>query len=280
MASGMLERLIALLPHQARGAAAANLHVKRALISEPLHSRIIQRSKSKTHPTMKPATTTLSSSPLSPLLANQLHRHFLTCSAAAACVAGTVAPQQADAAIVYSGLRNLALPATTGAQLYINFVTGATGANAAALPDWDMAPYGAGLRNQPSYAAVTVLLGADTANLPSGADISNASNLAGATGGILNVLIPSGTTGYIGFKFNPDSLNGFTPAPNGTPTNFGWMRMTTNTGGGGTVIDWAYESTPGVAIAAGAIPEPSSLACLAMGALGLASLRRRQKMAA
>lgn len=232
---------------------------------------------------MKPTTSTFTASPLSPLLANQLHRHFLTCSAAAACVAGTVAPQQADAAIVYSGLKNLALPGSTGAQLYINLVTGATGSGAVALPDWDIAPYGGGLRSQPSYAMATVLLGADTANLPSGTDISGASNLAAATGGIQTVLIPSTTTGYIGFKFNPDSLNGFTPAPNGTPTNFGWLRMTTNAAGGGTVVDWAYESTPGVAIAAGAtssVPEPSALSCLAMGAFGLASLRRRRKIAA
>ena len=227
---------------------------------------------------MKPNTSTSSS--LSPLLANQLHRHFLTCSAAAACVAGTVAPQQADASIVYSGLRNLALPVTDGSQLYINFVTGATGTGAVALPDWDIAPYGGGLRNQSSYSLVTVLLGADTAGLASGVTISNASNLAAASGGVQNVLIPSGSTSYIGFKFNPDSLVGFDTS---SPTNFGWVRMTTNTGGGGTVIDWAYESTPGVAIAAGAtssVPEPSALACLAMGAFGLASLRRRQKIAA
>lgn len=222
----------------------------------------------KLNPTPQPA--------LSPFLSSQLHKHFATCSAAAACVAGVAAPQQSEGAIVYSGVQNLALPATTGAQLYLNFVTGATASGAAGLADWDIAPYGGGLKNQPSYSAATVLLGADTANLASGTAINSASNLAAATGGIQTVLIPNLTTGIIGFKFNPASTNGFTAASIGTLTNFGWMRMTVNSGGGGTIVDWAYESTPEVAITAGAVPEPSSLACLAMGALGLATLRRRK----
>jgi hypothetical protein len=42
-----------------------------------------------------------------------------------------------------------------------------------------------------------------------------------------------------------------------------------------TVHEWAYESVPGVGIAAGAIPEPSGLGLLALGSAGLAARRRR-----
>jgi hypothetical protein len=209
-----------------------------------------------------------------------LNRHFATCSAAAACVTGVViAPQQAQGAVVYSGVKNFALPAAVGAQLYINLVTSetaATGRGAPGLTDWDMAPYGSGLTNQPSYSAATVFAGTASVNLAAGTLINAASLLSAATGGIVNVGIPVGTTGIIGFKFNPASNDGFAAATLATLTNYGWMRLTTQAGGGGSVVDWAYESTPGTGIAAGAVPEPSALSCLALGAFGLSTLRRRK----
>lgn len=65
----------------------------------------------------------------------------------------------------------------------------------------------------------------------------------------------------------------------GGSTHFGWVRIKTEYVGGastltGTIFDWAYETTPDTAIAAGAIPEPTSLALLAAGA-GALALRRR-----
>lgn len=50
---------------------------------------------------------------------------------------------------------------------------------------------------------------------------------------------------------------------------------TRNTGGTGTIIDWAYEETTGSAINVGAIPEPSALALLGLGGT-LCALRRRR----
>lgn len=46
-----------------------------------------------------------------------------------------------------------------------------------------------------------------------------------------------------------------------------------------TLYGFAYETEPGVAIAAGAVPEPPSLVLLAAGAAGLAARRRRAKYA-
>jgi hypothetical protein len=48
-----------------------------------------------------------------------------------------------------------------------------------------------------------------------------------------------------------------------------------------TLVDWAYQNEPDVAIGAGegraAVPEPSTLSLLAMGALGLAAWRSRKQ---
>lgn len=71
----------------------------------------------------------------------------------------------------------------------------------------------------------------------------------------------------------------------GGQTHFGWIRLQMDVGAVTelpnrlTVRDWAYESSPDTAIAAGGIPEPSTggLACLAAGAAGVGALRRRKK---
>lgn len=72
----------------------------------------------------------------------------------------------------------------------------------------------------------------------------------------------------------------------GGQTHYGWIRLQLDVSSSIglpnqlTVRDWAYESIPGTAIAAGSIvPEPSTfgLGCLAAGAAGVAALRRRKK---
>jgi PEP-CTERM motif-containing protein len=61
----------------------------------------------------------------------------------------------------------------------------------------------------------------------------------------------------------------------GGQEHYGWVRMEISSS---TLIayDFAYESAPGTAIVAGAVPEPSSLALLAAGAGGMAFRRRRK----
>ncbi len=64
-------------------------------------------------------------------------------------------------------------------------------------------------------------------------------------------------------------------------THFGWVRLEVDADNAVyTVIDAAYEDTPGLAIEAGSlvsIPEPSSLGLLAAGALGLSLYRGRRE---
>ncbi len=77
--------------------------------------------------------------------------------------------------------------------------------------------------------------------------------------------------GYIGVKFNSNT----------TPL-YGWIQYqgtydpTTETMTSYSVLGWAYDDT-GAAIAAGAVPEPTGLGLLALGALTGASRFRRRR---
>lgn len=68
----------------------------------------------------------------------------------------------------------------------------------------------------------------------------------------------------------------------GTDTFFGWADVTLNNldgsgSGAFTLHSYAYDNTPGTAITAGVIPEPSTIALLAAGAAGVMALKRRKK---
>lgn len=73
----------------------------------------------------------------------------------------------------------------------------------------------------------------------------------------------SQTEGYVGVQFfAADGLH------------YGWIRVLGGYGNDGTILDYAYNSVPGQTISARAVPEPSTLALLALGAVTLWKLRR------
>jgi len=84
------------------------------------------------------------------------------------------------------------------------------------------------------------------------------------------------TTGYAGMRLT-----------DGADVYFGWIQVSVsnynNSGITGTLIDWAYESTPNVAILAGAVapsapvPEPGTWAAAALLAGGAALMRWRKR---
>lgn len=79
--------------------------------------------------------------------------------------------------------------------------------------------------------------------------------------------VAPGTQGYAGFRFNA-----------GGASYNGWIRLSVNAG----LLDFtsaAYENVAGATINAGAVPEPSTMAALAIGAVGVlgAVAKRRRR---
>jgi hypothetical protein len=82
----------------------------------------------------------------------------------------------------------------------------------------------------------------------------------------------NGETGYFGFRFvleedSPNALAG--------TTVYGWAEVQRLSESSGRVLEWAYDDA-GDGILVGAIPEPGTLGMLALGAVGIAALRRRR----
>ncbi len=79
--------------------------------------------------------------------------------------------------------------------------------------------------------------------------------------------------GFFGFRFvlENDSASGL-PADSFV---YGWGEMERISASAGRLLQWAYDDT-GAPIGVGVIPEPGTLGLLALGAAGLAALRKRR----
>ncbi len=108
-------------------------------------------------------------------------------------------------------------------------------------------------------------------NLASGVNISTLNFLTSAFG---TLAYGSGytssqflnTSGFVAFRFNGG-------------TQYGWARLTSNNdlpNNTFVVEEYAFADV-GESLTVGAIPEPGSLGCLALGAIGLLAYRRRRK---
>jgi hypothetical protein len=203
--------------------------------------------------------------PLRPILTSRLNQYVVLAGAAAA-----VAPQ-AEAAVVYSGVVNIPIPASI-AGMYLDITSGNTGGGAFA--GWDINPYYGGTamytsaNGGGSNAMVSVVaIGAEVNNsVAPGTMIPGTlvmeSSVARAVNG------PAGVAGIMGVQF-VDSGNTFN----------GWVRFIPGAAGPGTLVDYAWDNTPNAPIAAGdtgVIPEPGPLSLLALGAAGLGRWRRRK----
>jgi hypothetical protein len=203
-------------------------------------------------------------------------RRARTAVALALGAGALLAAATAQAQIVHSGPISLVIPATT-AGLYINVITGVSNISPGSAPGWDINPWsstGLGFFSPtaPVGGAYQMITGStvQVANLSFGAVVG-----AGSWG--------SGSgTGANAAQWNLNSSNNlfgfrFIAEPGGT-THFGWARVSIGSAiTTRSIVEYAYESTPGVSIQAGVIPEPGTYALMGLGLLGVALAARRQR---
>lgn len=216
---------------------------------------------------------------------------------ALATLAALAAAPAAQAVIIHSGPVNLAIPNTT-AGLYVNVVNGTSYSGPDTFPalpgpgaNYDFNVFGSSTWSLFSSATA----GQSAPALPGTSRGYVAATAAGAAsslsfgalisnGSVFNTGTPSGsvlTTGapaIFGFRFRNEGSD-LSSAADDT-VHFGWARVILTAGVPGTLVDYAFESTPLLGIQAGVVPEPGSWALMAGGLLGVACwLRRRNRTA-
>jgi PEP-CTERM motif len=209
----------------------------------------------------------------------------------------TAAALPAHAVVVYSGTVNLAVPNNSDG-LYVNVITGSTYASAGfpslggpgsnydinifGTTSWSLFSPGTSGQSTPTPVPVTskgyvasTTTGA-ALNLPPGTPIGGASVFNSGTPGA--GALADGMISLLGFRFRNEGPD-LTVSTDDT-VHYGWARLVLTNGVPGTLIDYAYESAPLTAIAAGvvtAIPEPRSVALFGAGLLGLIALKQRRR---
>ncbi len=215
--------------------------------------------------------------------------------AAATLVLGALAAAPAaQATVVYSGVLNLAVP-NTAAGLYVNVLNGTTFSGPGTFPalggpganydfnafgstSWSFFAPGTSGQSAPTvpllsrgYVAATATGAAS--NLALGTLISGSSVFN--TGSAAGTAVSTGAAAIIGFRFRNEGAD-LTTAVDDT-VHFGWARFILTAGAPGTLVDYAFESTPLTGILAGStapIPEPATWLLMGLGVAGLVARQR------
>ncbi len=123
----------------------------------------------------------------------------------------------------------------------------------------------------PAGGAYVVSTGTSVANLALGTLVGASStyNSGGTT--LVSQWNLNSSSNYFGFRFFNEASG---------QVHYGWGQFSlagTPNGVGRALVAYAYESTPGLAIAVGAVPEPATYGLMALGMAGVLLAARRRK---
>jgi PEP-CTERM motif len=193
---------------------------------------------------------------------------YSVAAGAAACVAAN----QANAAIIYSGVQDIAIGSGLSQNLDIN----ADSQGDVKLKNYVFGggPYqGATVNFAPGkivgFTGANTYVSALAAGSPINSTTANPTFFGSMAFGANNpsAQFNNANHAFMGLSF-----------PAGANLFYGWVRVTINNSAGTFVVnDWAYNNVSGSPINAGDIPEPTTLGLLAAGAFGVAALRRKRK---
>jgi hypothetical protein len=182
---------------------------------------------------------------------------------AALTALATTGPAQAEVVTINTPI---ALPSTSGG-LYINLVTGASGASP--LSGWDINPYRNGTQLAFFWAGSSagVASGTGYADLPVGSVVSSASTFSTNAGAAFAAAFQTPGVHTLGVRFQNEATSA---------VNYGYLTLSTTgpTGYPATLLGWSYDNS-GAAITV--VPEVSTTVMLWLGLLGLAAANARKR---
>jgi hypothetical protein len=169
-------------------------------------------------------------------------------------------PPSANAAVIYSGLQNIAIP-TTFDGIYLDLDTGAT--STSVITGWDVNFFfgGVGIASSADFLPARIGTGNMDRMLRFVVNDVIDENLFYSSGeggssdhlGVAPDQFQDGIEGYLGFRFTKNDLSG---------PFYGYMRLTLTANTPGALIhDWAWDDTGGPIT----IPEPSRAMLLMAG---------------